>query len=135
MVWKAKFTKVFLYCEIKKGIYGFPQAGRLANTLLKQHLATWRYIKSTHTPGLWLHIFRPVQFTLAVDNFGIKFVGIEQLQHLVESLNKFYEIVLDPTGIKYCGITLEWNYKNRTVDLSMPNYVPTKLKDFDHPNS
>ena len=87
-----------------------------------------------HTPGLWRHIFRPVQFTLVVDDFGVKFVGIEQLQHLVESLNKFYEIVLDPKGSKYCGITLEWEYENRTVDLSMPNYVPTKLKEFDHPN-
>ena len=28
---------------------------------------------------------------------------------------------------------LEWDYKNRTVDLSMPHYIPTKLKEFDHP--
>ena len=52
----------------------------------------------------------------------------------MESLNEFYEIVLDPKGRKYCGITLEWDYKNRTVDLIMPNYVPKKLKEFDHPN-
>ena len=81
-----------------------------------------------HTPGLWRHIFRPEQFTLVVDDFGVKFVGVEQLQNLVESLKKFYEIVLDPTGSKYCGITLEWDYEKRTVDLSIPNYVPTKLK-------
>ena len=43
-----------------------------------------------HTPGLWRHIFRPVQFTLVVDDFGIKFVVVEHLQHLVESLQKFY---------------------------------------------
>ena len=87
-----------------------------------------------HTLGLWRHIFHPVQFTLVVDNFGVKFVGVEQLWHLVESLKKFYEIVLDPTGSKYCGITLKWDYKNRTVDLSLPNYVPTKLKEFGQPN-
>ena len=63
-----------------------------------------------HTPGLRQHIFRPVKFTLIVDNFGVKFVGVDQLQHLVESLKKFYEIVLDPTGSKYCEITLEWDY-------------------------
>ena len=28
--------KGFLYCEIWKDIYGFPQAGKLANKLLKQ---------------------------------------------------------------------------------------------------
>ena len=86
-----------------------------------------------HTSGLWRHIFCPVQFTLVIDDFGMKFVGVEKLQHLVESLKKFYEIVLDSTGIKYCGITLEWDYENRTVDLSMTNYVPTKLKEFEHP--
>ena len=42
--------------------------------------------------------------------------------------------MLDPTGSKYCGITLEWDYKNRTVDLSMPKYVPTNLKDFGQLN-
>ena len=87
-----------------------------------------------HTPGLWRNFFCPVQFTLVVDNFGVKFVGVEQLRHLVESLKKFYKIVLNPTRSKYRGITLEWDYKNRTVDLSLPSYVPTKLKDFDHSN-
>ena len=111
-----------------------PRTGKLANTLLKQRLATCGYIGCMHTPGLWQNIFRPVQFTLVVDNFGVNFVGVDQLWHPVESLKKFYEIVLDPTGSKYCGITLEWDYKNRTVNLSMPNYVPTKLKDFDHYN-
>ena len=42
--------------------------------------------------------------------------------------------MLDPTGSKYCGIMLEWDYENRTVDLSVPNYVPKKLKEFDHPD-
>ena len=61
-------------------------------------------------------------------------MGVDQLQNLVGSLKKFYEIVLDPTGRKYCGITLEWDYENITDDLSMPNYVSTKLKYFDRPN-
>ena len=87
-----------------------------------------------HTPVLRRHIFRPVQFTLVVDDFGIEFVGVEHLQHLVDSLQKVYEIVLDPTGSKFCVITLEWYYKTKTVDLSMPDYVPTKLKEFDHPH-
>ena len=51
----------------------------------------------------------------------------------MESLKKFYEIDLDIKGSKNCGITLEWDYVNRTVDLSMPTYVPTKLKEFNHP--
>ena len=49
---ERKFYKGFLYCEIWKGVYGFPQAGKLANTLLKQRLATCGYIVCMHTPGL-----------------------------------------------------------------------------------
>ena len=63
-----------------------------------------------HTPGLYRHIFQPVTFTLVVDDFGVKFVGLEHLHHLVQSLQKHYEIQLDPKESKYCGITLDWNY-------------------------
>ena len=106
---ERKIYKRFLYCEIHKGIYGFPQAGTLANTLVKQHLATCDYMEYMNTPGLWQHIFRPVQFTLIVNNFGVNFVSGEHLWHLVKLLKIFYEIVLDPTGSKYCRITLEWD--------------------------
>ena len=52
---ERKIYKGFLYCEIRKGIYGFPQAGKLANTLSKQCLSTCGYIECMHTPGLWRH--------------------------------------------------------------------------------
>ena len=36
---ESKIYKGFLYCEIRKGIYGLSQAGKLSNTILKQRLA------------------------------------------------------------------------------------------------
>ena len=42
---ERKIYKGFCYCEIRKGIYGLPQAGKLASTLLKQSLATCGCIK------------------------------------------------------------------------------------------
>jgi hypothetical protein len=33
----------------------------------------------------------------------------------------------------YYGITLKWDYTNRTVDLSMPGYVARALQRFQHP--
>ena len=33
----------------------------------------------------------------------------------------------------YCGVTLDWNYKTRTCDLSMPGYVQAALEKFKHP--
>ena len=44
--------KGFVYMEIKKGMYGLPQAVKLANDKLKLHLATSIYDPDTIIPGL-----------------------------------------------------------------------------------
>ena len=31
------------------------------------------------------------------------------------------------SGGMYCGITLDWHYKDKYVDISMPNYVRKQL--------
>ncbi|KAL7477007.1 hypothetical protein ACHAW6_002827 [Cyclotella cf. meneghiniana] len=67
----------YVYMEIRRAMYGLPQAGILANRLLKQRLAKHGYYEVAHTPGLWKHISRPISFTLVVDDFGIKYVGKE----------------------------------------------------------
>ena len=74
---RDKIYKSFVYCEIRRGMYGLPQAGIIANQLLKKRLAVHGYYKLPHTPGLWRHEHRPVQFTLVVDDFGIKYIGQE----------------------------------------------------------
>jgi hypothetical protein len=48
-------------------------------------------------------------------------------------LRENYKITEDWTGEIYLGITLNWDYKNRTVDLSMRNYVSKALPKFQHP--
>jgi hypothetical protein len=72
--------------EIHKGMYGLPQAGILANTLLQKRLAIHGYYKQLHTHGLFKHKSRPVWFNLAVANFGIKYIGKDNLQHLYNAL-------------------------------------------------
>ena len=42
----------FIYVEIRKAIYGLPQAGILANKQLRERLAPFGYYEVTHTPGL-----------------------------------------------------------------------------------
>ena len=44
-------TNGSVYIEINKGMYGFPQAGMLANKLLKRRLAKHGYYEVRHTPG------------------------------------------------------------------------------------
>ena len=67
----------YVYMEIRRAMYRLPQAGILANRLLKQCLAKHGYYKDSHTPGLWKHISCPISFTLVVNDFGIKYVGKE----------------------------------------------------------
>jgi hypothetical protein len=119
--------------EIRKGMYGLPQAGILANKLLKEQLARHGYFKQPHTPGLWKHVTCPVWLNLCVEDFGIKYIGRKHLKHLYNALRKeMYEIVEDWTGDLYCRITLKWNYEKHHVDLAMPAYVKKQLTKYSH---
>jgi hypothetical protein len=68
-----------------------------------------------------------------MDNFGIKYIGKENLQHLYDALRKeTYEIVEDLEGNLYCGITLKWNYAKHHVDLAMAKYVMKQHTKYGH---
>jgi hypothetical protein len=101
-------------------VHGLPQAGIVANELLQHNLAKDDYRPTTHTHGLWTHDTRPISFSLVVDDFGVKYVGREHAEHLMACIRKKYNISSDWNGGAYCGLTLDWDYKNSTVDLSMP---------------
>ena len=88
----------WVYIKIVKGVYGLPQTGKLANDLLKKILAMWGYHPVKFTPGLWRHVWRPVTFTLVVDDFGVKFVGKEHAEHLKMTLEQYYKITVDWEG-------------------------------------
>ena len=66
-----KVQNGYVYMRIVHGMYGLPQAGMLANNLLKERLEKHGYIELTHTPGLFMHKTRPVWFTLVVDDFSV----------------------------------------------------------------
>jgi hypothetical protein len=117
---RDKVQNGYVYMEIRRAMYGLPQAGILANKLLKQCLAKHGYYEVVHTPGLWRHATRPFSFTLVVDDFGIKYVGKERADHLLNALRQHYTLDIDWTGTLYCGISLQWDYVNKTVDISMP---------------
>ena len=62
-----------VYVQIEKGMYGLPQAGILANQQLRQNLKPHSYVPCKHTPSLWKHVWRPIKFTLVVDDFAIMY--------------------------------------------------------------
>jgi hypothetical protein len=121
-----------VYMEVQKGMYGLPQAGILANQLLARRLAIHGYHQTKFTPGLWQHVTRPIQFTLVVDDFGVKCMGQEHAQHLIAELETDYTVSKYWTGGLYCGITLKWDYANKHVDLSISGYIKDALHKFQH---
>ena len=62
----------YVWAEVRKGMYGLPQAGILANQLLQRKLEPHGYRPVPITPGLWTHDTRKLQFALVVDDFGLK---------------------------------------------------------------
>jgi hypothetical protein len=121
-----------VYIEATRGMYGLPQAGLIANELLEERLNKHGYRQSKLVPGLWKHDTRPIQFTLVVDDFGVKYTRKEDVEHLQSVIERDYTVTADWTGNRYIGITLDWDYNRRRVHLSMPNYVRKALKLFQH---
>ena len=101
-----KVHKGYVYVEIRKGMYGLPQAGKIANDELQRQLKPHGYRPVKHTPGLWKHDTRATMFTLVVDDFGTKIVGEDDEKHLIETLQKYYTISIDKEGKFYLGMTL-----------------------------
>ena len=79
-------------------------------------------------PGLWKHDTRPIQFTLVVDNFGLKYVNKDNVMHLQQVLEEHYQTTTDWSGNRYIGIKIDWDYKQQQVHLSMPGYIMAALK-------
>jgi hypothetical protein len=66
---------------------------------------------------------RPILFTLVADDFGVKYVGKEHVDHLIWCITQKYELTEDWTGNLYWGIKLNWDYDPRSLDISMPGYI------------
>ena len=118
--------------EIQKGMYGLPQAGKIANDKLKLHRYKFGYKPASITPGIWRHQTCTLQFSLVGDDFGIKYERQEYITHLLDALKTNYKISKYWDGKLYCGLNLEWDYYKREVLVSMPNYLTKALHKFQH---
>ena len=96
--------------EIQKGMYGLPQAGKIANDKLKLYLSRFGYEPAPITPGLWRHQTFPLQFSMVVYDCGIKCERQEDITHLLDAIKTIYKISDDWDGKLYCGLNLEWDY-------------------------
>ncbi len=109
----------WVHIEMRRAVWGLPQAGILANKRLRRKLAPFGYSESVNTPGLWTHTSRPISFTLVVDDFRVKYVAQDDVEHLMTSITSTYSVTVDWMGNLYCGISLDWDYVNRTRCLAI----------------
>ena len=128
-------TKGFCYVKIIMAIYGLKQSGALANKDLKANLAKHGYFQMKHTPGIFKHESRPINFILVVDDFGVLYRSKSDAKHLEAALTAHYPITKNWTGDKYIGIYLKWNYEKRELITSIKGYVKRTLQEFKHPTT
>ena len=69
---------------------------------------------------------------MVVNDFGVKYVGKEPVDHLIKYIKEKYELTEDWLGDLYCGIKLHWDYNVRTVNISMPGYIKKLLQKYKH---
>ncbi len=122
----------YVYCKIRKGMYGLPQAGIIAQELLTERLAKHGYHQSKIILGLWTYETRPTTFTLVVDDFAIKIMSKNDVDHIINVLKKNYTITVNREATKYIGLTIEWDYGNGKVHMHMLGYLAKAMTRFKH---
>ena len=88
------------------------------------------YFPCPYTLGLYKHKILDTTFTLEVDDFVMKYTSKADALHLINCLRSLCTVTADWSGFLYIGITLDWNYSERYVDLSMPGYIGKVLLRF-----
>lgn len=119
-----------MYIKVVKRISGLPQAGSLGHDLFEECLNKEGYIQSIVVPRLWNYKTRNIQFTLVVDDFGIKCIKKEDIDHFIHLLEKYYDVTINQVGKEYNKIHLDWDYGNRLKHLSIQTYLEKALKQF-----
>jgi hypothetical protein len=76
-------------------------------------------------------MWRSITFCLVVD-FGIKVTNIANFEHLKMALEEHFTVAVNYKGSLFCGVKLTWDYARCHVDCSMPRYIATTLKKYQH---
>ena len=91
-------SNVWVYMEIRKGMPGPKNSGRITNDRLQIHLAKFGYAPVARTPYLWKHATKDINFSLVVNYLGVKQVRKGNSDYLIQALKKLYTISINWTG-------------------------------------
>ena len=73
----------YVYCKIKRGMYGLKQAACLARDQLIENLKPFGYSPSVEVPNIRVHETRCAKFCLCVDDFGVKYFSENDANYLI----------------------------------------------------
>ena len=99
----------------------YPRSGQISKRSVTSNTEKHGYMEATHTPGYWKHMWKPISWTLIVDDFGFKYTNKRHMDKLLRILSQWHVMKMDWGGTSFRGITLKWNYDGeRWVELSLP---------------
>lgn len=122
----------YTYIKFEKKMYGLKQSALLEYNNLVYHLAPHGYHPVPHSLGLCTHETPPSRFCLCVYDFGIKYSNKNDVKHLIDILQKSFKVSCDWEGQHYCGLTIDGQYDDNYVDISMPGYIDKVLRKVQH---
>ena len=56
------------------------------------------YIEATHTPGSWKHVWKPISWTLIVDDFVFKYTNKRHVEELLKIMLQWYGMKMGLEG-------------------------------------
>lgn len=95
------------YTEVRRGVCGLIHDGTVAYKDLVEYLVSQGFYPSKYTPRLWFDKKSKPNFTLIVNDFGVKYCNQQSSEILINVLSKKHDISTDWTGGAYCSVTLE----------------------------
>jgi hypothetical protein len=113
-------------------MYGHTVAARVVNRDLVTYFKDNGYNQDPNVPSQRKHVANKTTFALIVDDFGVKYTGIENLNELLRVLRLKWPTKVDLTGEKFIGMRIEWHYDADIPHfyLDMPTTVPDALARF-----
>ena len=89
--------------EIRKAMHGLKKLGIIDYKILVKFLAPYGYQLVRHTLDIWTHTSKTIKFSLALNNFVLRYDNKADVEHLCHVLCCKYTISKDWTGHHYCN--------------------------------
>ena len=108
---RALASNEWVYMEIRKVMPDLKQEGRIVNDRLQLHLSKFVYSPVARTPSLWKHAIKNIIILLVVDDFGVKYVGKDNADHLMQALKiSALSPSIGTALYLYCDLSIAWYY-------------------------